>query len=298
VAYRESPDVLRQRIEEVERDLAHARAEAARIPALTRERADLRAKLPGYEPAWRRPLLFFGAAGLLLLLLAGGALVVTRRRPLLPDGHRWVPAGLPADVRACAAQLPLAPDFHVVTGFEHAAGDLRATWTLTPAPLPAHDERRIDLQAFSVRLDLEASGILHSEQLGVHAGHPYTSDISICRGVPKGPVTCTGDPPPELPDVLSELSVQDWEAYAHSSSTLWMLVRTSSSALLLRSRPGTTMGRRIPEDRCLCEPGEWQVVQEILLGPTIHVSEQVLLGDPPKPFDCAAWGQRDGRCTG
>jgi hypothetical protein len=233
----------------------------------------------------------------LLLLLAGSAFVVTRRPPILPDGHRWVPAALPADVRACAAQLPLAPDFHVVTGFEHAAGDLRATWTLTPAPPLPHDERRIDVQAFSVRLDLEVSGILRSEQLGVHAGHPFTSDISICRGVPKGHGTCNGDPPPELPDVLSELSVQDWEVYAHSSSTLWMLVRTQSSALLLRSKPDTRMGRQMPKDRYLCEPGEWQVAEEILLGPTIHVSEQVLLGDPPKPFDCAAWVQRDGRCT-
>ena len=108
-----------------------------------------------------------------------------------------------------------------------------------------------------------------------------------------------GDPPPSLPDVLSELSIQDWDVYVHYHSTFWMLVRTPSAALLLRSKPTTSIGYRLPRNRALCDPGAWEVAREFLLGPTIHVSEQVLLGDPPKPFDCAEWRRRgDGRGTG
>lgn len=303
VPYRESPDVLRQRIEQVERELVHARAEKARIPGLMRELADLRAKLPGYGPARRRSFLL-GAAALLLLLIAGGAYVATSRRPIPSDDRRSMPASipahslLPAEVGACVARLPRAPDFHIITDFEHASGDLRVTWTLTPASPPRPDGRRVLQQAFGVRLDLEAGGIVRGEQLGVHAGHPYTRELSVCRSVPAGPGPCSGaKPAPEMPGVLSELTVQDWEAYAHYSSTFWMLVRTPSSALLLRTKPDTTMGRLL-DDRLLCQPGEWQIAREILLGSTVRVSEQVLLGDPPKPFDCAAWDAYDGRCTG
>jgi hypothetical protein len=306
VAYRESPDALRERIEQVERELHHARAEGARIPALTQELADLRAKLRGDRPARRRPILLGGAA--VLLLVAGGVLLATKRRVTVPEARRGSPASisaphpahrlLPADVRACVARLPRAPDFHVITDFEHAAGDLRVTWRLTPASSP-HSDRPSKIQrAFGVRLDLEAGAIAHGEQLGVHAGHPYSRELSICRSAPAGSGPCSGtERAPEMPGVLSELTVQDWEAYVHHSSMFWMLVRTPSSALLLRTKPDVRMGRLL-DDRLLCEPGAWEVAREILLGTTLGVSEQVLLGDPPVPLDCIAWDERDWRCTG
>lgn len=87
---------------------------------------------------------------------------------------------------ACAARLPRAPDFHVITDFEHAAGDLRVTWTLTSESSSPPDAHRMFREAFNVRFDLESGGIVHGEQLGLHPGHPFRRELSICRGAPRG----------------------------------------------------------------------------------------------------------------
>ena len=92
--------------------------------------------------------------------------------------------------------------------------------------------------------------------------------------------------------MLGELSVWDCFAYSCRDAVSWMVVRTPSSALVLRAE---NHGRPY-EDRQICEPGVWQAVLEIPLGPGVRVIEELQHGDPPKPFDCTAWG--DGRCTG
>lgn len=241
------------------------------------------------------------ATGAVVLLVAAGATLGLQRgvAPKAPDsGAPFVavaPEVLSAQHDACVRNLPRAPGFHTVRSFTDTSGDLRATWTLTPTKLPPPPERRVSHPfpdvAFAVRLDLSAGNTSHSEVFGAHFGGPYPSDLTFCRSVPRtGP--CVYDPSPVPPGVIAELSVTDCVAFACSDGIRWMIVRMPSSALVLRTR--TT--QRPHADRQICEPGVWQAVLEITLSPAARVVEEVQIGDPPKPFDCAAFG--DARCTG
>lgn len=248
-----------------------------------------------------RTRLLQGLAALALLLAAAGGAALALRRgagPKAPEPPKpVVPVSqevLSAPHEACVARLPRAPglDTITITDFARASGDLRLTWTLTPTRVELPPEQRDgDTAGFSVRLDLSAGGASRGVVLGAHGGHPYAADITACRGVPQtGP--CTYDPPPSLAGVIAELSVTSCAAWACSGGVRWMVVRTPAAALVLRRQ--TT--DRPHADRQICAPGAWQVVVEIPLGPSVRVIEDVRLGDPPKPLDCAAFG--DGRCTG
>jgi hypothetical protein len=141
VPYRDAPDALRERIEQIERELAQARKEGARVPALARELSDLRRRLSRSAPRRRWPFWLAGSA--LALLLAGGVLVRANRRAVVGEEvERRAPPPVPPnllvtpEVASCLARLPRAPDFRVLTDFVHAAGGLRVTWTMTPLPAP------------------------------------------------------------------------------------------------------------------------------------------------------------------
>lgn len=295
--YQESPDALRARIEQVERELAEAREDQTGIPAREHELAELRRRLAAIEPRRRWPLAAIGAV--LASLIAGYALMPERKAPVTETKGPLAPP-VPANLRvtpeiaACLAKLPRAPDFHVFNDFASASGDLNVVWTLTPisAPPQQGDGRGNDLR---VQLSLESGSISRTVALGDYPGHPYASDISICRGVSPGDHQCHHDTA-EVSGVISEVSVQDWFAYAFQAAKLWMLVRTNESALLLRTPGASSWLPARADDRKLCDPEAWQIAIEIPLPTTVRTKEKVLHGDPPKPIDCKELG--DARCTG
>lgn len=298
MAYRDLHDELRTRIEEVERELARARAERQRLPTLERELRDLRASLEGRHPRrwWAARI----AAGAGVVLFAAGGLLgyrrgVAPREPIAP-GH-VVPVAqevLSQEHEGCVKRLARAPEFHAVTDFAHITGDLRLTWTLTSSPgRPRTSGRGPFLNPdVTVRLGLAAGAVSHGELLGAHAGAPYPLDLTFCRDVPRGGPCGSAEPSPPPRGVIAELSIMDCLAYSCSGGLGWMVVRTPSSALVLRGE----VRSRPHQDRQICDPKAWEVMLEIQLGPGARVIEEVQFGDPPKPFDCEAWG--DGRCTG
>jgi len=223
--------------------------------------------------------------------------------PPAPSGAPRAPARIPAPVPVdllptpalaeCLARLPQSADFQSIPDFAEAPGDLHVAWQL-PQGLPGWASRGEPLPSTAVRLTFEAGGARQTLTFGAYPGRPWARELSACRGTqPSGP--CRSEPVAAPQGVVSEFSMQYWDGYLPGPAAWWMLVRTPSAMVLLKA---TGREVRVTDDRGLCTAGLWRRLLEITLSPTATVREQVLLGDPPKPFDCAESYQGDSRCAG
>lgn len=205
--------------------------------------------------------------------------------PIASTDHPIPAVSLPTpELRSCLASVPHDGAFEVVESLAALNGEVHATWQVKPTAA-----------GYRTTLRLAAGSQARTIELGLHAGGLYGRDLSACRFANRGHGPCvTLAPLPTVQGIVSEFSVQDWNAYLPQSATLWLLVRSPTSLLLLESS-----GFESENDpgRGVCKPGVWRKRVEIPVRARV-VRETILVGDPPRPIDCTRAFESDSRCAG